>query len=426
MAIRVLLQPATVSMTPGGGGAAYTVVTGVTISLASRGRGAAPVQATPTAASLELYEVPGQGDTARQPRLIGTLAGEIRLEGSTFKFAGVAPLLIQFDPLVNETDFRVPLTYATTNFENVTDQNLRLPWESVAERGRLEVGVKLLINGTVHSDLANNDTLDVSLVHRGVPDDGTDTAHRFECHGIQEVYPTGNHHLTTAQHIRIGSDPLRIFVHDSVRDACNAVHPGSFNLAQLTTHLTTIFQDAGFSTIDVQQKSDADATAAWWQQRGSRFIAKNVANPSSVFDNEGQDLPFFEFWAFGQSSLFGGAEAAESESLNPANEINVGARTKRVIVPIAVQGGQQVFDGTYGQINQAATRMQFLASVLAHEIGHTLGLPHALHFDASGQSYSQLGGNIIGAMGVLRVDGARGRVQKFGPVHKETIRRHFL
>jgi len=426
VAIRVVLQPATVSVTPGGGGAAYTVVTGVTVGLTSRGRGAAPVQATPTAASLEFHEVPGRGDTAQQARLIGTLAGEIRLDGSDFKFAGTAPLLIQFDPLVDETDFRVPLTYDTTNFENVTDQDLRLPWESVAERGRLEVGVKLLIGGAVHSDLANNDTLDVSLVHRGVPDDGTDTAHRFECHGVREVYPTGNHHLTTAQRIPIGSDPLRIFVHESVRDACNAVHAGSFNLAQLTTHLTTIFQDAGFSTVDVQQKSDADATAAWWQQSGSRFIAKNVANPSSVADNEGQDLPFFEFWAFGQASLFGGAEAAESEALNPGHEINVGARTKRVIVPIAVLGGQAVFVNTYRQIIQPATRMQFLASLLAHEIGHTFGLPHALHFDASGQSYSQGGGSILGTMGLLTVTGGRGRLQKFGPVHKETIRRHFL
>jgi hypothetical protein len=426
VAIRVLLQPATVSVTPGGGGAAYTVVTGVTISLASRGRGAAPVQATPTPASLEFHEVPGRGDTARRPRLIGTLAGEIRLDGSTFKFAGVAPLLIQFDPLVDETDFRVPITYDTTHFENVTDQNLRLPWESVAERGRLEVGVKLLIDGAVHSDLANNDTLDVSLVHRGVPDDGTDTAHRFECHGVREVYPTGNHHLTTTQRIAIGTDPLRIFVHDSVRDACDAVHAGSFDLAQLTTHLTTLFQDAGFSTLDVQQKSDADATAAWWQQSGARFIAKNVANPTSVAGNEGQNLPFFEFWAFGQASLFGGAEAAESEALNPGNEINVSGRTKRVIVPIAVLGGQAVFVNTYQQITVAATRMQFLASLLAHEIGHTFGLPHALHFDSGNSTYSQSGGDILGTMGLLTVNGGRGRLQKFGPVHKETLRRHFL
>ena len=426
MAIRVLLQPTTVSVTPGDGSADYTVVTGVTMSLASRGRGAPPVQATAKPASLEFYEVPGRRDTERQARLIGTLAGEIRLDGSDFKMAAATPLMIQFDALVAETDFRVPLTYDTTNFENMTNQDLRLPWESVSERGRLEVGVKLLIEGTVHSDLANNDTLDVSLIHRGVPDDGTDTAHRFECHGVREVYPTGNHHLTSAQHIRIGSSPVRIFVHDSVRDACNAVHASSFDLGQLRTHLTTIFQDAGFSTVDVQQKNDADATGAWWQQRGNRFIAKNVANPASVFDNEGQDLPFFEFWAFGQAGLFGGVEAGESEALNPANEINVGAKTKRVIAPIAVVGGQPEFDGTYGQITQAATRMQFLASLLAHEIGHTLGLPHALHFDAGGQSYSQNGGNIIGAMGLLRVDGGRGRVQKFGPVHKETIRQHFL
>jgi hypothetical protein len=426
VAIRVVLQPATVTVTPAGGGDAYTVVTGVTIGLTSHGRGAAPVQATPSPASLEFHEVPGQNDTARQARLIGTLAGEVRLEGEEFKFAGVAPLLIQFDPLVAETDFRVPITYNTTNFENVTNQDLRLPWESVAERGRLEVGVKLLIEGTVHSDLANNDTLDVSLVHSEVPDDGVDPAVTFECHGVREVYPTGNHHLTNAQRIPIGGGALRIFVHDSVRDACNAVHADSFNLGQLSAHLTTIFQDAGFATVDVQQKNDADATTAWWQQRDNRFIAKNVGNPSNVFDNEGQDLPFFEFWAFAQGSLFGAAEAAESEALNPNNEIDVSARTKRVIVPIAVLGGQTAFVNTYQQISQAATRMQFLASLLAHEVGHTLGLPHALHFDADTQAYSQTGGHIIGTMGLLRVDGGRGRVQKFGPVHKESIRRHFL
>jgi len=421
VAIRVLLQPATVRVTPGGGSAAYTVVTGVTISLTSRGRGAAPVQATPTPASLEFYELPVQGDTARTARLLGTLAGAIRLDGTDFKFAGGAPPLIQFAPLVDETDFFVPLTYDRTNFENVTDQHLWLPWESVAERGRLELGVKLRIDSAVHADLANNDTLDVSLVHRGVPDDGTDTAQRFDCQGITEVYPTGNHNLTTAQRIPISSDPLRIRVHDSVRDACNAVHAGSFNLAQLTTHLTTIFRDAGFATVDVQLKSDADATAAWWQQRSGRFIAKNVADPRHASDLDGQELPFFEFWAFSQTSLFANGEAAESEALNPGHEINVSARTKRVIAPIAVLGRQAKFDDTYQQILQPATRMQFLASLLAHEIGHTLGLPHALHFNARSQSYSQLGGDIIGTMGLFRVDGGRGRVQKFGPVHKATL-----
>lgn len=423
MSLRIRMQPVDVNVNPDTG-SDFTVVHAGAVSIETRGSGDPPVQDTATPAQLEFYEVARRGDTSRSPRLLATLAGELRMDGSTPKF-DVRIHRLSHETLVEDSDFRVRLNLDTANFENpFPTNNLFLPWEVTEERLTIEVGVKLLVNGAVHADLSANDRLDIPLQHNGVPEDGVDTNVPLTCFGVGIVYPSGNHLLTNTQRIAIGGNTLNVKIHDSVRAECNRIHAGSFDLADLTQKITTAIQSGGFSSVAVSEVDDA-AAAAVWVRRGGRWVGQNVTDPTLVGDTEGSDIPFFDYWVFFERGVQPlGGDAGNSESFNPS--WNPGP-TKLLILPVVLPGAgasppfRESYTATF-----AADRMNFLADVITHEVGHSLGLRHGVHFNAQAQTYSLNNAVLKGTMTMLRINGGHIPLKKFSPVHRDTIQRHFL
>ena len=428
--IRVKLSPTSVSVTPQQG-ATFTVVTGATVRLERMGSGQLQVPARATNATLEFFEIPKpqgqQGpDIATTPRLIGTLSGQIQIENDAPKF-DAGGRFMSSTQLVNGSDFIVLLNFDTGTFENTNqDTNLTLPWEVSEEKRRLEVGVKLNIAGSVHSDIPFNDKLDIPLRHNGVPEDGTSRSVFIECFGVNAVYPSRNSQLGLTQHIPIGNDPIRVFVHTSVGIRCNAIRSGSFNLNNtLRQGITEILRSGGFTNIEVDIDPPVQNVDMIWVRRDLRFIARNVANPNRVFDNEGWDIPFFDYWVFCERNVAPVAnEFGLAESLNPSARFNMPHRTKRVITPIVLVEGP--FEQNYRDVSPG-DRMNYVANCITHEIGHSLGLRHGLTFQPSTKTYLLLRGFALGAMAYMNITvGQPHPLRRFGPVHRDTIQRHFL
>lgn len=422
MAFRLRLQPDTVSMSPPGG-RAYTVVHKCTVHLEQRGNGPPPVDSTPTDATIIFFEIAARGDSSQSPREIARLSGQLRMDGSDPKFDTRINNVVRHQN-VDGSDFRVRLEFDSDVFENVRPSlNLFLPWEVDAENEVMEVDTKLEIGGNVHADFADNDGLDVPLRHRRVPEDGTDQNSRQTCFGATTVYPSENHLLAAAARIQFPGT-MNIKIHDSVRSACNAIHSGSFNLGQLTQKITSVMSDAGFAGVSITMVNDTQARAVW-QEHGGRWVGQNIANPPNFTAGEGTSLPFFDYWLFHEPGVSPqSGDAGNSEALN---DFSPPGANKLVIFPIVIPGagGVTPFSNSYDAA-LASDRMNFMADLITHEVGHSLGLRHGLRFDAAGSSYSLGGGVLRGVMTMLEVNGGRIPLKMFGPVHNETIQRHFL
>ena len=422
MAFRLRLQPVTVRISPPGG-RAYTVVHKCNVSLEQRGSGPPPVDSTPTDASIVFFEIAARGDSSQSPREIARLSGKLRMDGSDPKFDMLINNLVRHQD-VDGSDFRVTLELDSNVFENVFPSlNLVLPWEVDAENEVMEVDTKLEIGGNVHADFADNDGLDVPLTHRRVPEDGTDQSSRQTCFGSTTVYPSENALLASGARIQFPGT-VNITIHNSVRSACNAFHPASFDLGQLTQKLTSVMSDAGFGSVSVSMANDTQARAVWQRPNG-RWVGKNIATPPNFLPGEGASLPFFDYWIVHETSVGPqGGDAGNSEALNTFAPPGA---NKLVIFPIVIPGAGATtpFGNAYGATT-AGHHMNFLADLITHEIGHSRGLRHGLRFDGGGQSYSLSGGLLLGVMTTLEVSGGEIPLKNYGPVHKETIQRHFL
>jgi hypothetical protein len=405
------------------GGRAYTVVHKCTVHLEQRGSGPPPVDSTPTDATIIFFEVAARGDSSQSPREIARLSGQLRMDGTAPKFDTRINNLVHHQN-VDDTDFRVRLELDSNVFENVRPSlSLFFPWEVDVENEVMEVDTKLEIAGSVHADFNDNDGLDVPLTHRRVPEDGTDQNSRQTCFGSTTVYPSENHLLASGARIQFPGT-MNITIHDSVRSACNAFHPDSFDLGQLTQKVTSVMSDAGFGSVSMTMADDTQARVVWRRHDG-RWVGKNIATPPNFSDGEGTSLPFFDYWMFHETSVSPqGSDAGNSEALNTFAPPGA---NKLVIFPIVIPGaGATTPFGTAYGATTADHHMNFLADLITHEIGHSLGLRHGLRFDGQGSSYSLSGGVLRGVMTMLEVNGGEIPLKNFGPVHKETIRRHFL
>ena len=393
--IRVKLAPTKKQMT------GYTPVGGMTISMKPGGSGTSAVTTTAQAAKFELVEVPGPKDASTSERVLYSIAGTIIDNGGVPLFDGGAT-----SPTTgfsfSASDFSISLTLDTNNFKVFPVSNLVLPWESSAENFVMEVRARLTIAGVVEADVGQNDSLDLTMLHKAVPDDGTNAQDTSDCFGIGTVYPTKNDFLKSTDRIKFPGT-MTIMLEDTVGQTANSITPSSYTLA------------ACASTISSTRVA-ASATALWTVSSG-----KVVA----VGAGTGVTLPFFTYWIFADTSNMpaSSGEFGNSEGISPP--VNVAAGTKLLLSPIILFVQSQTPFAKSISATVASDVPNALATMLAHEIGHSMGLRHGLDFDISAGTYSVA--TQIGAMtGQTTSAVGKAQAQLYGPVHKDVIKKLYL
>jgi hypothetical protein len=276
---------------------------------------------------------------------------------------------------------------------------------------------RLTIAGVVEADVGQNDSLDLTMLHKAVPDDGTNAQDTSDCFGIGTVYPTKNDFLKSTDRIKFPGT-MTIMLEDTVGQTANSITPSSYTLAALTSALGTIMGDAGLGTPSVTEftRTAASATALWTVSSG-----KVVA----VGAGTGVTLPFFTYWIFADTSNMpaSSGEFGNSEGISPP--VNVAAGTKLLLSPIILFVQSQTPFAKSISATVASDVPNALATMLAHEIGHSMGLRHGLDFDISAGTYSVA--TQIGAMtGQTTSAVGKAQAQLYGPVHKDVIKKLYL
>lgn len=418
--VRVALQPTKKAMT------GYTPVGGVTIQLTANGPPRSAVTTSPQAAKLELIEIPGAGDATKTSRVLLSVDGTIvDKSGKPFFDSGRNQPTTAFN--LSSSDFAIDMAFDPDNFNVLTNPVLVLPWESSAENFNMEVRARLSITGTVEADVGQNDTLDLRMEHKAVPDDGTNTQDTSDCIGIGTVYPTKHDFMKPGQRIPFAGKMMRVFVDDRLLPAVNKAAPGSLNLAQFSTSLSTIMVDAGFTAPTVTQFTVGDpAASAVWTRLSGQVVAKGVTDRTAISPPDGVSIPFFDFWVFADTTGSPtSGEGGDSETLNPNGQVNIAAGTKRVITPIIIFVRQSTPFAKSLSTTVASDVPNAVATIIAHEIGHGLGLRHGLRFDIGAGTYKVA--SQIGTMtGQFSNSTGHAQAQLFGPVHKDLLKKFYL
>ena len=404
-----------------------------TVSFVAGTSKASKVTAASQPATFELVEVGGPGDATTAERVLFSVVGTIiDNAGAPFFDAGFTAPTLMFDR--TDSAFFVLLEFDKTtvkvpNFSN----RLFLPWESSKEKNVLELRARLKVNGAMECDIGVNDVFDIPMEIPKVPEDGTSTTDFHDCIGVGALHPTKNDKLKPAQRVAFAGKKIEIFLMDDVRKEFDALSKGAvvvkFVIADVTTELNTIFADAGFGSVTVNEVTATDArfTAIWSGAKG-KMQANNVTGDptASINSNEGIDIPFFQYWfsfdPTGKSAL--SDEVAHSEIYDPAL-IDFGKKTKRAYTPIMFEGGKPALNTV--MLLPLTDQAKWFASTIAHEIGHSLGVMHSVEpvFKSTPPTFKKAAGR--GVMSNLLILGSNTvDSQLFGPVHKDVLKKHYL
>jgi hypothetical protein len=321
---------------------------------------------------------------------------------------------------------------------------------------------------------AYDSVFDVPVLYSNVPrsaggEDSTDT---MTCYGVTNIYPFDNMHFPTANVPRFPG-VLNVYLHKSMFDALKSkmqsMNPNAAWQA-LASRINNTFYEVGFPRIVVNDSSpdplhvDQAFVSKYYVPLNDKnepngfppYVAKTA---TQYFDASGklttdadkipianfQSVPFFDFYVFAQQPPQDGGECANAEFSLFDGTFTDGQGNKRVVAPVVYvwpPQDEQNNDGSTPLFQACKTdddRLNFLAHMVCHEIAHTFGLRHELHYDPNGVDangkpfpYVLVSGSGAfkfhnrGIMGCAEVeDDGSYPFRHFGPVHRAAIQQLF-
>ena len=467
--IRVKLTPTTVHLTPTGTGTftsaakpgkgSFPVVVGLKVSLEDRGAGIMPPPLLANlrpSATLEIFARQRVQNPAAPYTLCGTFNGTMSLQGTARTPtlvakrpdpSGSGTLVPDFTPntaparspttppappappaapeIMLRSDWTLPLKAENNTIQIVDGASvtLRIPWIFDPADPHLQLNARLVVGGTTETDVvgaAANMPIEIPLQHDKVPDEAV--ANKVAEHPLLSFF--GVHTLSTMSRERTlpaGLSSAGLTVNVFVDDTVLALVPAA-NTGQLRTHVITVLQAAGFTTVNVELAAAAPPTppgqtppqtvrtrfaALFVQARVVKslnlwFMSRNVpearrvaiatkmeanGDPPVILAGETVQIPFFDFFICAQNIDPPKGEVGHSEIIDRVVGANPRATppvvaTKAILAPIVITAGSNSQSGMRKMISTLGGEQtaQLVASTICHEIGHTLGLRHVVSF----------------------------------------------
>jgi len=403
------------------------VVTSGNVQLVSRGPGTSVITAADQSAVIEFF------DESDKTNAIMTITGTVKLDGGGPKFNLNAATR---NSNVGRTDFSLPLTFDQNTFDGsqfATSFTLILPWR-IIKHGNVEgfrIGAQMKIAGTLEGP-AFGDVLDLPLKHDQVDDDVEQV--KDTCLGIGTVYATNNRFLSGNQTIPQGGG-IQIILQEGVRarfDALSgqpAVNPATFT-SSIQSNLATILGTGGLRNITVTEQTMAQTATDWKLNTADGFTySTKCADPDHPMQGEGNTLDFFQFFFFPSSGLnaVGGDTLGMAEDINEFTNGRIGidfAKKKKLVL----RAGRLLMAGMSSPMKAALAgcatpddQIRLLSNLIAHEVGHALGLRHSFAVTASAYNPVPATGGLMGSSSTT----ATIQLDALGPIHERVLKQLF-
>lgn len=403
------------------------VVTSGNVQLVARGPGSSIITTSDQAAVIEFF------DESDKNNAIMTIAGTIKLDAGGPKFNLSAATK---NSNAGRTDFSLPLTFDQNTFDGsqfASSFTLVLPWR-IIKHGNVEgfrIGAQLKIAGTLEGP-AFGDVLDLPLKHDQVDDD-TEQNVKDVCLGVGTVYPTNNR-FVSGRTIPQGSG-VQIILQEGVRarfdvlSGAPAVNPSKFT-SSIQSNIATILGTGGLRNITVREQTTAQTAADWKLNTSDGFTySTRCADPNNPQQGEGNTLDFFQFFFFPSSGLnsLGGDTLGMAEDINEFTNGKTGIdfTTKKKLV---LRAGRLLMAGLNSPMKAALTtaateddRLRLLSNVIAHEVGHAMGLRHSFAVTASGYTPAPATGGLMGNSATTTAI----QLDALGPIHERVLKTLF-
>jgi hypothetical protein len=411
----------------------------VDVDLEATGKGTSRAQSSAQEAVIKVF-VRSKSDPS--PRLVGTITSTIGVTANVPSFDMNAALLHR-EIVAADTDNFTELTFNPRTFRHPKDKpvtmTLRLPDAPPGlvlqgdGRGKnvqvsdFELGAELSIGGTVET-AAFGDVAHVPLRHEPVQDDSVTTL-KDVCVGATTVYPVSlmvqdrTYPPPRTLKLPIGADKFEILLHPRVKATLD--RNSAFAASKLIANLQAIFAPV-FGTISAEILTEGDKRLDEWKQTGTEVHSKTMKDAKRAQPEEGHLVPFFQFWISTAKPEDLPSPPDEPDALGvaetlaaPAHYFNADTRQKRIQQPAHLL--IPAFADMYRQAKGDEANV-FAANVIAHEVGHGLGL---LHIKRADKDYAVEGGVGLMANQFKPTDGVPILLKRLRAVHEAVLKHHY-